>query len=457
MPNPTTLDGDQVARGVEQLAERYRAVRGFSEKLVEPLEPEDCVVQSMPDVSPTRWHLAHTTWFFETFLLTTCLPEYRRHDEAYEYLFNSYYNSVGQQFPRPRRGLLTRPTVAEVLQYRRVVDQHVLRLLDALATGRRAESRHGAGTSQESTAPADPLTVLELGLHHEQQHQELMLTDLKHVFSCNPLFPKYHGSSPAEASRQVMEAGAAESRRVDWREFTEGLWQIGHAGEGFAFDNERPRHRTFLTDFALADRLVTNAEFVEFIGDGAYRRPELWLSAGWAWVESEAREHPLYWSHRDGQWHEFTLSGLQPLDPAQPVCHVSYFEADAYARWAGGRLPTEAEWEVAAEGAEIAGNFAESGWLHPRAADAGRSTPPKPGLRGLFGDVWEWTASPYTAYPGYAPPAGALGEYNGKFMCNQFVLRGGSCVTPRSHIRPTYRNFFPPDAQWQFTGIRLAR
>jgi ergothioneine biosynthesis protein EgtB len=412
-----------------RLSDRFAAVRGFSEFLCEPLSAEDCAVQSMPDVSPTRWHLAHTTWFFETFVLEP-RPGYRVFHPEFNYLFNSYYNTVGLQYPRPRRGLLSRPSLAEVREYRRYVDRHMSALL--------------AG----GDLPSDTARVVEIGLHHEQQHQELILTDIKHVFSCNPLWPVYREDDLPSADLP------AEPR---WLKFDEGIYHIGHGGDGFAYDNESPRHRVFLEQFELAGRLVTCGEYLDFISAGGYRRPEFWLSAGWQQVCEHGWRAPLHWVDRDGARFVFTLAGLRPLDPHQPVCHVSYFEADAFAAWAGARLPTETEWEVAAECAPLAGNFADSlldqgRALHPNPLHAGDGR-----LNQMFGDVWEWTASPYTPYPGFQTPAGALGEYNGKFMCNQYVLRGGSCVTSQNHIRRTYRNFFPPDARWQFSGIRLAR
>jgi len=383
-------------------------------------------VQSMDDASPVKWHLAHTTWFFETFVLGTAISDYKPFSPDFRFLFNSYYQSVGGQHPRPRRGLLTRPTLDDVHAYRDTVD---LCMKDLLA---RAE-----------VAPS-VLDVIELGLHHEQQHQELILTDVKHLFASNPLQPAYLKGVPASVS--------SRSPALQWLPHREGLYWIGYGGSSFAFDNESPRHRVFLRAFELASRLVTNAEYLAFVEDGGYERPEFWLSDGWIVARARGWRAPLYWD-RDGSggWFSLTLAGLRELSPHEPVCHVSLYEADAFARWSGARLPAETEWELAAAAASIAGNFVESGRLHPTAASADE-WPTQ-----LFGDVWEWTQSPYAPYPGYQPPPGPLGEYNGKFMCNQFVLRGGSCVTPRSHIRATYRNFFPPDARWQFSGIRLAR
>ncbi len=422
----------ELAANVADLAERFAAVRQFTEKLCETLVPEDYCIQSMTNASPVRWHLAHTTWFFETFLLKTN-PAYRPYDDHYEVLFNSYYNSVGEQFPRHLRGMLTRPTVAEVYDYRREVD----RLIDAWF--------------REGRIERDPrLTqVVELGIHHEQQHQELILTDLKHLFSLNPLQPTYRVSSQPVQKNSLT--------KTDWIEFDEGLFTIGHDGEGFAYDNEAPLHRVFLEPFALANRPVTNGEFLEFIADSGYSRPELWLSEGWQTVQESKWQHPLYWFNQGGVRHEFTLAGPRTLDLDAPVTHVSYFEADAYSRWAGARLPTEAEWEVAAVRNFIEGNFVDSLLSSGRAIHPSGDAPNQGPFQHIFGDVWEWTASPYTAYPGYQPAAGALGEYNGKFMCNQFVLRGGSCATYSNHIRPTYRNFFAPESRWQFSGFRLAR
>ena len=414
---PATSAGD--------LSARYRDVRALSERLREPLSAEDCQVQSMDDASPTKWHLAHTTWFFETFVLEAGDPEYRPFHAEFRVMFNSYYQQVGPQHPRPQRGLLTRPSLDEVLAYRAHVDRHVLELLAS-----------GDGRSEPLAA------VIELGLHHEQQHQELILTDAKHLLAANPLRPAY---------RAAAVAPRAAGSPLRWVRYAGGLHEIGDDGPGFAFDNEQPRHTAVLTPFALATRLVTNAEFLAFIADGGYDHPALWLSDGWTVAQSRRWRAPLYWERRDGEWWQFTLAGLRRLVPDEPVCHVSFYEADAYASWAGARLPTEMEWEVAAAAARLDGNLLGSGLLHPTPAPAGE------GVQQLFGDLWEWTRSAYAPYPGYRPPAGPLGEYNGKFMCNQLVLRGGSCATPAAHIRATYRNFFPPDARWQFSGVRLAR
>jgi ergothioneine biosynthesis protein EgtB len=403
-------------------AERYRAVRGLSEALCKPLAVEDYVVQSMPDVSPTKWHLAHTSWFFETFILKPHQPGYREINPTYAYLFNSYYVQAGERHCRAQRGYISRPTVAEVFDYRRHVDEAMSALLE-----------------HDDPAVA---ALVEIGLQHEQQHQELMLTDIKHVFSVNPLRPAYHAGASDER-------GAVEP--LTWIEHEGGLHEIGHQGDGFAYDNESPRHRTWLEPFQLGSRLVTNGEYMQFMADGGYARPELWLSMGWAAAQENGWTEPFYWERRDDEWWTYTLGGMRRVDPAEPVCHVSYFEADAFARWAGARLPTEAEWEVSAAAMPLEGNFVESGQLHPQPASGGRE------LKQMYGDVWEWTQSAYSPYPGYVAPPGALGEYNGKFMCNQFVLRGGSCATSRTHIRTSYRNFFPPDATWQFSGLRLAR
>jgi ergothioneine biosynthesis protein EgtB len=415
--------------GFEKEAERYRTLRRATEELADGLSPEDCAVQSMDDASPVKWHLAHTTWFFETFWLARWEAPHRPFRSEFRELFNSYYQAVAEPFARPRRGVLSRPPLSEVLAWRADVDARVLARL-AVSTPADAED-------------AERAALFELGLAHEQQHQELILTDVKHALASNPLRPVY---------RERDTAARGEAPPLRFLPLAEGLREIGHAGTGFAFDNERPRHRVFVESCELANRLVTNAEFRAFIGDGGYRRPELWLSDGWAAVQRLGWRAPLYWEDADGDTREYTLTGLRPLRGAEPVCHVSFYEAEAFARWAGARLPTEAEWECAAAAQPVEGNFVESGRLHPAPAAAGRE-----GLLQLFGDVWEWTRSAYAPYPGYRAPDGALGEYNGKFMCNQLVLRGGSCASPRSHVRASYRNFFPPEARWQFSGIRLAR
>ena len=380
----------------------------------------------MPDASPTRWHLAHTTWFFETFVLSKASVDYEPFNEQFAYLFNSYYNTVGQQFPRAKRGLISRPTVDDVFDYREFIDERI------------------ESWFCDTDDSDELLDVIELGLQHEQQHQELMLTDIKHVLSCNPIFPAYQRTNDSVAEENVP---------LDWIDGRNGVQQIGFAGDGFSFDNEQPRHKVFAHPHQLSSRLISNAEYLEFINDDGYQRPELWLSAGWQTVQELGWQAPLYWHSNEHGWFEFTLHGLEALNPTMPVCHVSYFEAEAFARWANARLPTEAEWELGSANVPIDGNFVESGVLHPTVLDRAAIDQPAQ----MFGDAWEWTASAYSAYPGYKPPIGALGEYNGKFMCNQFVLRGGSCATPQSHMRATYRNFFPPDARWQFSGIRLAR
>lgn len=376
--------------------ERFHTVRSRTEELAAPLSAEDQTVQSMPDASPTKWHLAHTTWFFETFVLRPHATGYRPFASAFEYLFNSYYEAVGPRHPRPQRGMITRPGVEEVMAYRRHVTGAMLEFLA------NEHDAHG---------------LIELGLHHEQQHQELILMDIKHALSMNPLRPAYRPAKPPDSR-------AAEP--LAWREFEGGLVEIGYDGRGFAFDNEGPRHRCWLDSFAVAMRPVNCGEYLAFMEEGGYRRAEFWLSAGWECVNGNGWEAPLYWEQKDGAWCVFTLSGLEPVDPARPVCHVSAFEAAAFAKWAGKRLPREAEWETAA------------------------------GVLQGQGEVWEWTGSPYIAYPGYREPPGAIGEYNGKFMASQMVLRGGCSATPEGHVRPTYRNFFPPDARWMFGGIRLA-
>lgn len=450
---------------IKSLGQRYCEIRGFTSRLVQELTPEDCMIQGMPDTSPTRWHLAHTTWFFETFVLAkqSGRKPYKLFRPEFTYLFNSYYNAVGSQFPRPERGFISRPGLTEILQYREYVDQA---MRDLLFDEDLTDQIHSA------------LPVIELGLHHEQQHQELILTDIKYAFSINPLLPAYSASplAPSQASS------------LQWTDFPERLAAVGHAGNGFAFDNELPQHQVYLNGFRLANRPVTCGEYLEFIEADGYREPGHWLSLGWQAVEQHHWVAPLYWQKRDGVWMQFTLAGLLPICKDWPVCHVSYFEADAYARWAQSRLPTEQEWECAAAlhpmsaSAQWSDRLINAGQaIHPtsctgptrelctrptreqsiststtREGGSG-ATPPPHSLEHLFGGVWEWTSSSYAPYPGYRPPPGALGEYNGKFMCNQYVLRGGSVATPESHFRLTYRNFFPPDARWQFSGFRLAR
>ncbi len=412
------------AQRTDLLATRYRDVRQLTEVLATPLTPEDQTVQSMPDVSPTKWHRAHTSWFFETFLVEPRGAGYRPFHPAIGYHHNSYSEGVGARYPRPRRGVVSRPGVAEVAKYRAHVDEAMATVL---------------GGGAVTTADAD---LVELGLHHEQQHQELLLMDIKHVLSCNPLQPAYATVTVAEPSAEAP---------VRWIEHEGGLVEIGHEGPGFAFDNESPRHAVHLEPFALAGRAVTCGEWMAFMADGGYERPDLWLSDGWATARAEGWDCPLYWFPVVDDWWLFTLGGPQLVDPAEPVCHVSYYEADAFARWSGARLPTEAEWEtIAAQrpGDAGAGKFLDTSVLHPRPAGTTES---------LFGDVWQWTASAYSPYPGFQPAAGAVGEYNGKFMVNQYVLRGGCCVTSADHVRATYRNFFPPSARWAFSGLRLAR
>jgi ergothioneine biosynthesis protein EgtB len=425
-------DGAQPSQdGVDRMAllAQLQQIRHESQALTANLTAEDQSIQSMPDVSPTKWHLAHTTWFFETFVLNRFDPDYRTFDPAFAYLFNSYYEAAGPRHPRPERGLLSRPGVAMIAAYRAHVDDALARLAEQAST--------------DTWRIAAPL--LELGAHHEQQHQELILMDIKHVFSINPLLPVYQ--PPASAP----QTGTSHADRI---EFPAGLVEIGHRGPGFAFDNETPRHRVWLDRFALATHPVSCADYCAFVEDGGYHRPELWLSDGWATVCREGWSAPLYWSRDTGEWAIFTLAGRRPLDGAEPVCHVSFYEADAYARWSGKRLPTEAEWEIAAVGLPPAGNFADARHLHPR--PAGPVAVEGVRLQQMFGDVWEWTQSPYVAYPRFRPVEGAIGEYNGKFMSGQMVLRGGAAVTPKGHIRATYRNFFPPAARWAFAGLRLA-
>lgn len=406
---------------MDSLLARYRRVRAHTDALVEGLSAEDCQLQSMPDASPLKWHLAHTSWFFETFVLEQALPGYRPFDPSFRVLFNSYYVGVGARHPRPQRGLLSRPSLEQVKSYRRAIDEHMMRWLE-----------------RDDPAP-HWLALVELGLQHEQQHQELILTDLKHHFGCNPLAPAWRPRPPLAVSAPC----AAEAVEIEG-----GLVEIGHGGPAFAFDNELPRHRVWLEPFRLASRLVTNAEYQAFIDDGGYRRPELWLAEGWDVCQREDWQAPLYW-RADGTL--YSLHGITQRLPHEPVCHVSYYEADAYARWAGARLPTEAEWEwVVGSRQPVPGTLlTDAMHCHPQPAREN-------GLAQMLGDCWEWTGSAYLPYPGFRPAEGAVGEYNGKFMINQMVLRGGSCATPLEHIRATYRNFFPAHARWQFSGIRLA-
>jgi ergothioneine biosynthesis protein EgtB len=440
------------------LASQYRTVRALSEKLCETLVTEDYVIQPMPDCSPTKWHLAHTSWFFETFVLKDRVPGYRSPHPQYDYLFNSYYNAVGARHCRPKRGLISRPTVADTYAYRAHVDAAMLDFLASASTASLREIE----------------SIVTIGLHHEQQHQELMLTDIKYVFWENPLRPAFRPSdigSVGEGSLAGMELHGAypgampialdghangAGGHVSWIDFEGGLVGIGHEGGGFAYDNESPPHQSFLQPYALGSRLVTAGEYLAFMEDGGYRRPEFWLAEGWTTVQTRGWDAPLYWEKHDGEWWQFTLTGMRPVDPNEPVCHVSFFEAEAYAAWAGARLPTEFEWEHAASMQSIQGNFVDNGLYHP-APPGSKLGAEEAMLQQIFGDVWEWTQSSYAPYPGFVAPPGALGEYNGKFMCNQYVLRGGSCATSLSHIRSTYRNFFPSDARWQFSGIRLAK
>ena len=411
----------------DNLLSRFKSVRNFSLEICRPLITEDYVIQSMPDVSPTKWHLSHTSWFFETFILKESSGNYKSLHPQYAYLFNSYYIQAGERFERPKRGLLSRPSVKEVYQYREFVDKNMIGFLE-----------NGDEETFKKLAP-----VIEIGLHHEQQHQELMLTDIKHVFSINPLHPVY-----INLEDKMIE----ELPSIKWISFKEGIYKIGNDSRGFSYDNETPQHNEFLEPFYLASRLVTNGEYIKFIEDGGYKKPELWLSDGAATVDKEKWNAPLYWEKINGEWWNFKLSGFKKVIPDEPVCHVSFYEADAFARWIGARLPTEAEWETAASNLLIKGNFVENGNFHPITVSEDNNE-----LKQMYGDVWEWTRSSYSPYPGYKTLPGALGEYNGKFMSSQMVLRGGSCATSKKHIRKTYRNFFPPNARWQFMGIRLAK
>jgi len=418
------LPGVNTLSSVQRVSDRLLAVREFTKTLCKPLHVEDYIIQSMPDASPVKWHLAHTTWFFEKFLLIPSLKNYKVFEDHYNYLFNSYYVQAGERFERARRGLISRPTVKEVYDYRDYVDKHLKLLID------------------RNDLSEKELYITELGINHEQQHQELILTDIKHVLSCNPLYPNY---------LPCINTPEISAEPYNWKSFDEGVYEMGYQSNGFSYDNETPKHKIYLQAFQLASRLITNSEFIEFIEAGGYENPLLWLSEGWYAVIRENWKYPLYWEKKNDEWVIFTLTGLRKLNPSEPVCHISFYEADAFARWAGLRLPTEYEWELASLSTEVNGNFVESGKFHPAASQHESS------LMQIYGDVWEWTQSAYLPYPGFKPAEGALGEYNGKFMSNQMVLRGGSCATSITHIRNTYRNFFPPHARWQFSGLRLAR
>ncbi|WP_106476430.1 ergothioneine biosynthesis protein EgtB [Phytohalomonas tamaricis] len=413
---------------------RFQRVRAMSEAICAPLQTEDYVVQSMPDVSPPKWHLAHVSWFFEAFLLTPYLKSYKTIDPAYDFLFNSYYETHGVPFPRNQRGNISRPTVADVYRFRAHIDEAMTQLL----------------TEPSAEHIDEIMELVEIGLHHEQQHQELLVMDIKHILAQNPLHPVYRSDA--------APASSAEAPALTWQRYPGGVRHIGaDFGNGFVFDSETPRHRQYVTDFELADRPVTNGEFIDFIEDGGYSRTELWLSDGWHLLHKTGWQAPLYWEKHNGQWHHMTLGGLKPVDLHAPVCHVSFYEADAFANWAGARLPTEAEWEIAAadslvDGNVPAGNFLDDQHLQPLTATVTGDRPWQ-----MFGDVWEWTGSAYRPYPGFKKLDGSLGEYNGKFMSGQMVLRGGCCATPQDHIRATYRNFFPPHARWAFSGFRLAK
>ena len=416
----------QTSDPVRSLIDEYRLVRAASETLCAPLETEDFGIQTMADVSPPKWHLAHVSWFFETFVLKPNLQGYREFHPRFGHLFNSYYETVGTFHPRAKRGLLSRPLVKEVYAYRAHVDRAMERLL------------------QDSSAASDDelRALITLGLNHEQQHQELLVTDIKHIFACNPLQPRY----------PTKRGSTRDATPLQWIDFRPGIYEIGHVGDGdFGFDNEFPRHQVFLNGFRLASRPVTNAEFLAFMDAGGYGQVDLWLSEAWKHLRETRWQAPLYWARTQDGWQHRTLAGWSPIDPGAPVCHLSYYEADAYARWRGKRLPTEAEWEIAAADLPVQGNFADSRLFQP-SSDASAAS----GLQQMFGDVWEWTQSPYTGYPGFRAQRGFLGEYNGKFMCSQMVLRGGSCATPAGHVRASYRNFFYPQDRWQFSGLRLA-
>ncbi len=420
------VEGTDSGQRDASLLQRYLNVRDTSLRICAPLSVEDHSLQPMADASPAKWHLAHTTWFFETFVLSQYMDQFAAFHPAFRNLFNSYYNAVGDRPLRALRYILSRPSLDEVHAYRIYVDEAMVHLLTL-------------------DLPGEALDLIALGINHEQQHQELIVTDVKNGLWTNPLRPAYR-IKPDHETWQIERSAPP----LAWKSFAGGLYSVGFEGDSFAFDNEGPRHKVYLEPFRLASRLVTNGEYLDFMRDGGYSKPVLWFSDGWDCVRTNQWNAPLYWEQRDGEWWNYTVEGMQPLRLNEPVCHISYYEADAFARWAGARLPSEFEWEVAAQRCVVAGNFLDDDVLHPQPADVGEP------LAQMFGDVWEWTASPYVAYPGFKPAAGAVGEYNGKFMCNQMVLRGGSCATPQSHIRTTYRNFFPPHARWQFMGVRLA-
>ncbi|MFM9916615.1 MAG: ergothioneine biosynthesis protein EgtB [Rhizobacter sp.] len=445
-PPPTASPDTRFSEApLADLAVRYAAIRETTMRLAAPLSDEDCQVQSMPDASPTKWHLAHLTWFFETFVLEPHERDFKAFEPHFRVLFNSYYLGVGKQHPRSQRGLISRPSLATVKRYRAQVDERMQALM--------------ARAAADGTLDTELRGLITLGLHHEQQHQELLLTDIKHVLSFGT-----PSSTETTAYARRWPIGAVQAHPQRWFAYVGGLFDLGHTPSldgDFCFDNETPRHRAHTAPFELASRPVDHGEFLAFIEDGGYQRPELWLSMGWSWAQDstagEPRRAPLYWHQQDGHWYTHTLQGTVAIDPHTPICHLSYFEADAYARWADARLPTEGEWELAARRlgprALQRANMADRGAFHPLPPISAASDEPVQ----MYGDVWEWTQSNYSAYPGYRPLQGAVGEYNGKFMCNQFVLRGGSCATPARHVRASYRNFFPPESQWQFSGLRLAR
>lgn len=425
------FNGGRSVSDRKQLAEYFKRVRDKSVELCQPLVTEDYVIQTIDDVSPPKWHLGHITWFFEQVILEKFVKGYQPFNRDYYFCFNSYYESFGERVIRSQRGTVSRPTVEEVYDYRRHVDKQMQNLIE---------------TIEEKVLP-DLSELVELGLNHEQQHQELLVTDVKHNFACNPMRPVYNKFKPLDSGNESINA--------EFISIKGGVHEIGAANSGFSYDNERPRHKTYFDDFKLMNRLVTCGEFMEFVNDGGYKKAQLWLSDGWETINTNHWQHPFYWIKLDEQWHIWTLSGLRPINPNEPVCHLSYYEADAYANWAGCRLPTEAEWEVAAQKHvkdETAGNFMDSKTFHPVPAKRDDTE-----LIQMMGDVWEWTGSAYLPYPGYPRYPGPLGEYNGKFMINQMVLRGGSCATPKDHVRMTYRNFFQCDKRWQFSGMRLAK